>query len=115
MDFIEAIAYTLRKENKNNKEGVLNMELAKITSKGQITIPIQVRKKLNLKEGDKVAFITEGNRIILENSTKLAIKEAQGAFEGLAEELGLKTAEDVVDLVKEVRKEIWEKKYENND
>jgi len=115
MDFLEEIAYTLGKENKDTKEGGLNMELAKITSKGQITIPIQVRKRLNLKEGDKVAFITEGNRIILENSTKLAIKEVRGAFEGLAEELGLKTEEDVVDLVKEVRKEIWEKKYENND
>lgn len=91
------------------------MELAKITSKGQITIPVQIRKKLNLKEGDKVAFITEGNKIVLENSTKLAIKEAQRTFEGLAEELGLETEEDVVNLVKEVRKEIWEKKYVNND
>ncbi len=91
------------------------MELAKITSKGQITIPIQVRKRLNLKEGDKVVFITEGNKIIIENSTKLAIKEAQKDFEGLAEELGLKTEEDVVNLVKKVRKEIWEKKYADND
>ena len=60
------------------------MELAKITSKGQITIPIEVRKKLNLKAGDKVAFITEDNKIIMENSTRLAIKEAQKAFEGLS-------------------------------
>mgnify|MGYP001003478013 CR=1 FL=1 len=35
------------------------MELARISSKGQITIPIEVRKKLNLKEGDKVLFIEE--------------------------------------------------------
>lgn len=91
------------------------MELAKITSKGQITIPIQIRKRLNLKEGDKVAFIIEGGRIILENSTKLAIKEGQRAFEGLADELGLKTEDDVVNLVKEVRKELWEKKNANND
>ena len=89
--------------------------VAKITSKGQITIPIQIRKTLDLKEGDKVAFVTEGNRIFLENSTKLAIKEAQMAFEGFAEEFGLKTEEDVVNLVKAVRREIWEKKYANND
>ena len=30
------------------------MELAKITTKGQITLRIQIRKKLNLKNGDKV-------------------------------------------------------------
>ena len=30
------------------------MEIAKITSKGQITIPIAIRKLLGVKEGDKV-------------------------------------------------------------
>jgi AbrB family looped-hinge helix DNA binding protein len=91
------------------------MELAKITSKGQITIPAQIRRLLNLKDGDKVVFITDGGKVIMENSTRLAIKEAQDAFEGLAEELGLKSEEDVINLVKEVRKELWEKKHANND
>lgn len=87
------------------------MELAKITSKGQITIPAQIRKMLNLKDGDKVVFMTDSGKVTLENSTRLAIKEAQEAFAGLAEELGLKSEEDVVNLVKEVRKELWEKKH----
>ncbi len=91
------------------------MELAKITSKGQITIPIEIRKKLNLKEGDKVVFITEGDKVVLENSTKLAIYEAREGFEGLAEELGLETEDDLVNLVREVRKELWGKKNANND
>ncbi|RCX17994.1 AbrB family transcriptional regulator [Anaerobacterium chartisolvens] len=91
------------------------MELAKITSKGQITIPIQIRKMLNLKDGDKVVFMTDGGKVIMENPTRLAIKEAQEAFEGLAEELSLKSEHDVVNLVKEVRKELWEKKYADND
>ena len=87
------------------------MELAKITSKGQITIPIQIRKMLNLKDGDKVIFRTEDGRVVMENPTRLAIKEAQTAFEGLAEELGLESEEDVVNLVKEVRKEHWTKNH----
>jgi len=33
------------------------MGLAKVMSKGEVTIPINIRKKLNLKEGDKVVFI----------------------------------------------------------
>ena len=82
------------------------MELAKVTSKGQITIPVIIRKRLELKEGDKVAFMTEGDKILMENSTKLAIREAQDAFVGLAEELGLKTEEDVVALVNKVRQEM---------
>ena len=36
------------------------MELAKVTSKGQITIPIDIRRKLGIKEGSKVLFITGG-------------------------------------------------------
>ncbi|GBF33746.1 transcriptional regulator [Desulfocucumis palustris] len=70
---------------------------------------------LNLKDGDKVVFMTDGGKVIMENPTKLAIKEAQEAFEGLAEELGLKSEDDVVNLVKEVRKELWEKKHADND
>jgi AbrB family looped-hinge helix DNA binding protein len=91
------------------------MELAKITSKGQITIPIRIREQLNLKEGDKVAFVKDGNKIVIENPTKFAIYEARKAFERLAEELGLESEEELVSLVKEVRKEFQVKNNENND
>ena len=40
------------------------------------------------------------------NPVSLAIDNARSAFEGEAERLNLKTEEDVVNLVKEVRKEI---------
>ena len=35
---------------------------ARMTSKGQITIPKAVREKLNLKPGDRVRFEVEGTR-----------------------------------------------------
>ena len=35
------------------------MEVATMTSKGQITIPVAVRKQLNLEQGDKVVFIED--------------------------------------------------------
>lgn len=85
------------------------MELAKITTKGQITIPIHIRKKLNLKDGDKVLFIEENGRVVMENSTKVALREVQDAFSGEAERVGLETEDDVVDMVKEFRKEKLEK------
>ena len=37
------------------------MELAKLTSKGQITIPLAIRNMLGLKTGDKVYFGQELN------------------------------------------------------
>ena len=90
------------------------MELAKITTKGQITIPVQVRRMLGVKDGDKVVFLNVGNRIVIENSTRIALQEAQTAFVGLADELGLKSEQDVVKLCKEVRKEKWEKTNADN-
>ena len=81
------------------------MELAKVTTRGQITIPLEIRRKLGVKDGDKVVFFEQDGRIIIENSVMLALKDAQDAFRGEAERLGLKTEEDVVAMVKEVRRE----------
>jgi AbrB family looped-hinge helix DNA binding protein len=38
---------------------------AKITSKGQVTVPKVVRDALGIKEGDQVVFRVEGNRAVL--------------------------------------------------
>ena len=81
------------------------MELAKVTTKGQITIPKSIRDLLNLKEGSKVIFMQKGNDIVIQNSAMLALDRIQNAFEGEADRLNLKTEEDVVDLIKEFRKE----------
>ena len=91
------------------------MEIAKITSRGQITIPIDIRKKLGLKEGDKVIFVEDGDRIVFANATKIAFENMRRAFAGEAERLGLKDEQDVVALVDEVRKEMWEERYADND
>ena len=83
------------------------MELAKITARGQITIPIEIRKKLGVRDGDKVVFLEENGRIIMENAAMVALKGAQDAFAGEAERLGLRTEEDVVNLIKEIRRAEW--------
>lgn len=80
------------------------MELAKITGKGQITLPINIRRALNLKAGDKVAFIETNGQYVLASSVSLAIRDVQKGFEGEAERLGLKDMDDVVGLVKEIRR-----------
>lgn len=38
---------------------------AKLTSKGQVTVPKAVRDALGLEEGDKLIFRVEGNRAVL--------------------------------------------------
>ena len=80
------------------------MELAKVTSKGQVTIPIEIRKKLGIKNGDKVLFIEESGRIYIMNSSMDALREAQQEFAGEAERLGLKN-DDVMAMIIELREE----------
>lgn len=81
------------------------MELAKVTAKGQITIPIDIRRKLGVKEGDKILFIEERGKIIMLNSSMEALRKAQAAFAGEAERLDLKDEQDVADMINELRRE----------
>ncbi len=43
----------------------MSNEIAKLTSKGQMTIPVKYRKALNIKKGDSVLAILEGKEIRL--------------------------------------------------
>ncbi len=81
------------------------MEIAKITSKGQITIPIEIRKKLKLSEGDKVVFVEEDGRYFMANSSVIAFREMQKVMEGASEEASLSNEEDVNLLIRNMRKE----------
>lgn len=80
------------------------MELAKVTTKGQITIPKSIRELLDLKEGSKIIFIQKGKDIVIQNSAMLALEKIQKAFDGEAERLGLETEDDIVEMIKEFRK-----------
>ena len=41
------------------------MASSTISSKGQVTVPIEVRHRLGLKEGDRVEFVFEDGRTVL--------------------------------------------------
>lgn len=79
------------------------MEIAKISSKGQITIPISVRNKLNLKTGDKIVIFEENGRFYFENSAMQAFKRVEEAFAGEAEKAGFLTEDSMQDYMKEIR------------
>lgn len=82
------------------------MDTAKVTSKGQVTIPKAVRTALGLKPGSRVLFAsTPSGGIEVRNATLQAFDDLAAAFEGAAEEAGLETEEDVVKMIKEIRAE----------
>jgi len=43
----------------------MNVEIAKLSSQGRITIPKNLRIKHNFKRGTKISFIEKDKRIIL--------------------------------------------------
>ena len=91
------------------------MQVAKLTSNWQVTIPEQIRKKLNLKTGDKIIFVENDNAVTIINSSVAAIEKLQSAMEGEAEKSGIINDDDVLALCAEVRKELYEKQYADND
>jgi AbrB family looped-hinge helix DNA binding protein len=46
------------------------MVISKIGRRGQLTLPSEVRRQANLKEGDRVAFVVEGEHIVLQPLTQ---------------------------------------------
>ncbi len=80
------------------------MNLAKISANGQITLPVEIRRLLGLKTGDKVLFFQkQDGEIVLSNASAKAIRKAQAAFAGAAEDMGVFNEDDVQALVDEVR------------
>lgn len=55
------------------------MELAKMTSKGQLTIPAAVRKRLGIGKGDQILFYEQDGRMIMAPVTPASLASAQAA------------------------------------
>lgn len=80
------------------------MNFARISSNGQITVPVEIRRHLKTKAGDKLLFVTKPDgEITVLNASEQAIYKAQRAFAGAAEQLGVKNEDDVQALVDEIR------------
>jgi len=47
-----------------------------LTFKGQVTIPVEIRRALGLKRGDKVAFVQEGKTVTLLPAESIAERTA---------------------------------------
>lgn len=78
---------------------------AKVMSKGQVTIPKDIREILGISCGDRVTFVVENGNVRIINSAVYAMQMLQKQMEGEAEETGLDSEKSVMDLVKEVRAE----------
>ncbi|MDO5092531.1 MAG: AbrB/MazE/SpoVT family DNA-binding domain-containing protein [Propionibacteriaceae bacterium] len=78
------------------------MNLAKLSSNGQITVPVEVRRRLRLSPGDKILFVERpSGEIVMANAALAALAEAQEVFSSVKD--AFSDEEDVQQFVDELR------------
>ena len=74
------------------------MSEAKMTSKGQITLPKEIRLKLGLKQGDRVRFIVEADGRVRLLPAKRDVSELMGILPSPKRRLSLKEMDEAVQI-----------------
>lgn len=82
------------------------MDVATVSSKGQITIPLSVRRKLRLKTGDKIVIQEENGRFYFDNAALVAFMRISDAFDGTTEDNSFESEEAMQEYMKGIRKEV---------
>ena len=57
-----------------------NIEYSAVNAKGQVVIPADIRERLDIKQGTKIAFVEEQGRLFLQPVTDAFIESMQGAW-----------------------------------
>lgn len=78
---------------------------AKVMTKGQVTIPKDIREILGVSSGDRITFVVENGSVRVVNSAIYAMQMLQAQMDGEAETASIASDEDVMNLVEEVREE----------
>jgi antitoxin PrlF len=82
------------------------MDVTRISSKGQVTVPKGIRQLLGLKEGDRVAFVEENGKVMIAKASIIAFNRLTDAISKEAKEKGI-TEEDLLKDLEQVREEMW--------
>ena len=76
----------------------------KVSSKGQVVIPANVRKAANLKRGEKILAIAIGNTVVLKKIVDKSFEETMKPVWSRVRQMGL-SEQDIDALIQEARTE----------
>ncbi|MHB1907437.1 MAG: AbrB/MazE/SpoVT family DNA-binding domain-containing protein [Nitrososphaerales archaeon] len=62
------------------------VDVSPISEKGQVTIPKQVRDLLELKAGDRIAFVAKGSNIVVKKARTKRLSDILSKQESLEED-----------------------------
>ncbi|MDW7738834.1 MAG: AbrB/MazE/SpoVT family DNA-binding domain-containing protein [Bacillota bacterium] len=82
----------------------------KISSKGQISIPVDFRRRMHVEPGDEISIIDSGDSLIIYPSKKYDPEELKNIFEELRgswHDLEVDGAEYVRDIRKGGTRDVW--------
>ena len=86
----------------------------RIQEKGQVTIPREIRKKLNLKRGDRVVFVETEAGVMVKPASALAADElraeASAVVRSIREQFKDYSADEIESLVNDAIRESREKR-----
>ncbi|KPJ87600.1 MAG: hypothetical protein AMJ53_17880 [Gammaproteobacteria bacterium SG8_11] len=80
-------------------------EIIKVTSKGQVTLPVGVRKELDIDKDTYIAVETIGEYIIMKK-VGLKLKELSEVLQKAAKDKGI-TKKEIEKAIGKARKEVW--------
>lgn len=78
---------------------------ARVMSKGQVTIPKNVRTALGIEAGDRVTFIVDDTNVRIVNSAVYALMRLQEQMKGEAEKAGFQSEDDIAEWITDSRRE----------
>ncbi|HEX9915777.1 MAG TPA: AbrB/MazE/SpoVT family DNA-binding domain-containing protein [Candidatus Bathyarchaeia archaeon] len=73
------------------------MTEVQVTSKGQITIPVELRRKHNIEEGGRVQVVEEEGKIV--------VKRAPSFYDLAGIDAGIATVEEIKQMLDRMREE----------
>ena len=77
------------------------IDMGTISARGQIAIPIDIREKMHLKEGEKILFFLEGDSLMIKKVESLSWSEVTKPLREAKKKI---KEEDVPDLIHKLRK-----------
>jgi len=88
---------------------VKEVRLGRVQQRGQVTIPIELRRKLGIEEGGVVAFIETDNGILISPQEVLAM-DALDRVGKVLKERGI-SLEELIESGREIRGEMVTEEY----
>jgi AbrB family looped-hinge helix DNA binding protein len=85
-----------------NGEGMVEASTTKVSSKGQVVIPANVRKAANLKKGEKILAIAIDDMVVLKKIIDKSFEETMKPVWTKVRQMGL-SEEDINVLIDQAR------------